>query len=347
MASLEPKPSADDDSGTHSPSVKRRAVRALALWNFAFDQARGNFASQADQNLALMLCHGDSIRTVQMQTYVTTASAVAQFVSNQIIGQWCDTYGRKPLLVGFPLVVAALRVAVALRPCWPTLFAAELANYVTYQVAMTPVHATLGDLYTGDELAASMSQVQASKGVSRILGNPVGVALSAMGTTHAQLGAAGAGLCAAAAALTQMPETLPPPSKDAKTPRKGGGSINPLNFLQLFNKSWRLGVLTVVSALSDVAEFTFDVDNHLYIAVGMDARLIGLFFVCQGVSAIASGVISTRLIPALGPAGYTLLANCAAATSMLVKGFARTPFAVFASLLPYMFGPMVSDFALK
>ena len=47
----------------------------------------------------------------------------------------CDTFGRKPLLVGFPLVVSALRLLVAFRPCWPTLFAAELANYMMYQVA--------------------------------------------------------------------------------------------------------------------------------------------------------------------------------------------------------------------
>ena len=52
-------------------------------------QARGNFASQADQNLALKLCGGDSVRTVQMQTYVTSASAVAQFASNQLVGRWC------------------------------------------------------------------------------------------------------------------------------------------------------------------------------------------------------------------------------------------------------------------
>ena len=72
----------------------------------------------------------------------------------------------------------------------------------------------------------------------------------------------------------------------------------------------------------------------------MDARLIGLFYMCQGVSSIAAGVINSQLIPALGPAGYTLVAHCCAAGSMLIKGFARTPFAVFTSLIPYMFGPM-------
>ena len=236
--------------------------------------------------------------------------------------------------------MAGLRLLVAVVPCWPTLFAAELANYMTFQVAMTPVHAALGDIYSGDDLATSMSQVQSMKGVSRIAGNPVGVWLSAMGTTHAQLGAAGAALCAAASAATQMPETLPPPSKDAKTPRKGGGSINPLNFLQLFNKTYRLGVLTVVSALADVAEFTFDIENHLYIAVGMDARLIGLFAMCNGFTSILAGGVAKRLIPALGPAGYTLIANCCAAASMLVKSFARTPLALFSSLIPYTFGPM-------
>ena len=103
-----------------------------------------------------------------------------------------------------------------------------------------------------------------------------------------------------------------------------------------------LGTLTVVSALSDVAEFTFDVDNHLFIAVGMDARLIGLFFMCNGVSSIVAGGLAGRLIPALGPARYTMLAQGCAALSQFAKGFASTPLAVFASLLPYTFGPMMT-----
>ena len=81
-------------------------------------------------------------------------------------------------------------------------------------------------------------------------------------------------------------------------------------------------------------------DNHLYIAVGMDPRLIGLFGMCNGLSTIVAGGVATRLIPALGPAGYTLLANCCAACSMLMKSFARSPVGVFLSLIPYVFGPM-------
>jgi hypothetical protein len=82
------------------------------------------------------------------------------------------------------------------------------------------------------------------------------------------------------------------------------------------------------------------VDHHLYRAVGMDGRLIGLFFTCQGISAAVSGQIASWLISSLGPLGYTALANAAAITSMLLKGFARTPAWVFLSLLPYTFGPM-------
>eukprot|EP01052_Picozoa_sp_SAG31_P059025 SAG31_NODE_18363_length_639_cov_0.761111_1_plen_80_part_01 len=54
--------------------VKRRAFLALRVVSFAFDQARGNFAHQSDQALALHLCGGDSVRTVQLQTFVTSAS---------------------------------------------------------------------------------------------------------------------------------------------------------------------------------------------------------------------------------------------------------------------------------
>ena len=61
---------------------------------------------------------------------------------------------------------------------------------------------------------------------------------------------------------------------------------------------------------------------------------------CNGLSTIVAGGVATRLIPALGPAGYTLVAKCCAACSMLMKSFARSPVGVFLSLIPYVFGPM-------
>lgn len=79
---------ADKGGGTRD-ELSRRAVQTIKVSNFLFDQARGNFAYQADQELALRLCGGDSVRTVQMQTYVTSASAMAQFASNQLVGGLC------------------------------------------------------------------------------------------------------------------------------------------------------------------------------------------------------------------------------------------------------------------
>ena len=266
-----------------SDAVKTQVVRAIGVWMFMFDMGRGNFAHQADQNLALALCGGDSVRTVQMQSYVTSASAVVQFASNQLVGECCDRFGRRPLLICFPMFTAILRLGVALVPCWPTLFAAELTAYMFGRVGLTPVHAALSDMYAGNDLAATTSQIiGTTKGVSRIMGNPVGVTLSTLGTPLANFGAAAAALCASGAAALRMPETRPPPdpSDAAQTTRRG--SSNPLTFLKLFSKGWRLSVLTAASALADVAEFTFDVDNHLYIAVGMDARLIGAFMMCTG-----------------------------------------------------------------
>ena len=121
----------------------------------------------------------------------------------------------------------------------------------------------------------------------------------------------------------------------------------------------RLAVLTTASALTDVAEFTFDVDDHLYRSVGMGASAIGALMAATGVSSICvsplrnpplrvifgtiltdcwcfqSGGVAKTLIHKLGPAGYTLLANCAFILSTLMKGFATTPALVFAALIPY------------
>jgi MFS family permease len=150
-----------------SAERRRRAISTIVVSLFCNDQARGNFAYQSDQELALALCGGNSVRTVQMQTYVTSASAIAQFASNQLVGRLCDSCGRRPLLVGMPLLMALLRLCVVARPCWPTLFMAELASYMMFQVQMTPIEAALGDLYPeADALAKASSRVYSTK-VSR------------------------------------------------------------------------------------------------------------------------------------------------------------------------------------
>eukprot|EP01047_Picozoa_sp_COSAG01_P039068 COSAG01_NODE_3208_length_6417_cov_23.948876_1_plen_286_part_00 len=154
---------------TPASSAERRrcAISTIAVSLFCNDQARGNFAYQSDQELALALCGGNSVRTVQMQTYVTSASAIAQFASNQLVGRLCDSCGRRPLLIGMPLLMALLRLCVVARPCWPTLFTAELASYMMFQVQMTPIEAALGDLYPeADALAKASSRVYSIK-VSR------------------------------------------------------------------------------------------------------------------------------------------------------------------------------------
>ena len=65
-------------------------------------------------------------------------------------------------------------------------------------------------------------------------------------------------------------------------------------------------MLTAASALTDVAEFTFDVDDHLYRSVGMGASGIGALMAATGVSSICSGGVAKSLIHRLGPAGYLL-----------------------------------------
>ena len=239
MAAMPEKTDEPEPEQRLSADIKARCVKAIGVWMFAFDMGRGSFASQADKNLALALCGGNSVRTVQIQSYVTSASAVAQFASNQLVGQWCDTLGRKPLLVGFPLLTAVLRIAVMVFPCWPTLFAAELSAYMFGRVGLTPVHAALSDMYEGNDLAVTTSQViGTTKGISKIVGNPVGVYLSALGTTTSNAGAAAAALCASGAAMLQMPETRPPPDP-TKQGKQAKGSVNPLTFIKLFTKGYR------------------------------------------------------------------------------------------------------------
>lgn len=142
------------------------------------------------------------------------------------------------MLVGMPLLIAALRLGVAFSPSWPTLFAAELCNYMLYQVQMTPVDAALGDLFNGEELAKATSRyvlwraggheccivlltfsagpsVLSVKGLSSICGQPAGVWLCAISTQVAHGAAGCAGLLSAAVNAVWMPETLAPAQRAA------------------------------------------------------------------------------------------------------------------------------------
>merc|ERR1712232_603390 len=179
------------------------------------------------------------------------------------------------------------------------------------RVALTPIHAALSDMYSGTELASSTSQViGTTKGISRIIGNPIGVSLSAAGTSLANVAAASSAMCASAAAYLQMPETRVVQEDIQLSPKKKG-SINPFTFVKLFTSGHKLAALTTASALIDIAEFTFDVENILYRTVGMDARLMGLLQLAMGMSSIISGSVAKTLISRCGPFIYTHVANSA------------------------------------
>eukprot|EP01052_Picozoa_sp_SAG31_P047643 SAG31_NODE_9626_length_1249_cov_1.250435_2_plen_160_part_00 len=93
--------------------------------------------------------------------------------------------------------------------------------------------------------------MQSIKGLSRLVGSPAGAWLSSLGTAPSQLSAAAAGLTAAMTTLVYMPETMkqkgPSTSKSPREGKSSAGSMNPLSFINLFNKSTELSALTVVS----------------------------------------------------------------------------------------------------
>jgi len=133
-----------------------------------------------------------------------------------------------------------------------------------------------------------------------------------------------------------MNETL---SKDSRKEFKLS-SVNPLAFLALF-KDKTLAMLAGVAMFQSFGDYVniYDINNLFMIKnLGYEPAQIGNFAMSVGLSQIAGGAATGKIVKAIGLKSHVLFANLAWALGCMVLGTSRSTPKLFAALAIWTFG---------
>jgi Na+/melibiose symporter-like transporter len=117
-------------------------------------------------------------------------------------------------------------------------------------------------------------------------------------------------------------------------------SVNPLAFLALL-KDKTLAMLAGVAMLQSFGDYVniYDINNLYMIKVlGYDPPQIGNVAMTVGLSQIAGGLATSKIVKGIGLKSHFLLANLAWALGCMVLGTARSTPKVFAAIAIWTFG---------
>jgi hypothetical protein len=138
---------------------------------------------QAQTGLVYRLARGNTELAIQVVSNVSSASSLLAFLISPALGRLSDTYGRKPFISIFPLLVAVLRSATAINPGWGTLILGQLLTATTAPVFFASIQAAVADTHLplgGSAIAVATARIQTWMGVAMMLGPLLGGQLSAI-----------------------------------------------------------------------------------------------------------------------------------------------------------------------
>jgi MFS family permease len=223
-----------------------RPEAALAVCNlFQYSAMMADKAAGANYKNYLNLCRGDTAEVVSFMARISSVSSLVTFVLGPRIGALSDRLGRKPVLVGTQLAMAACwywRNALtypSIRIAVPCVLAVRWTNGLCYNSFMANRVAALADVYSGSKLALAQSYLSASMGLAYLVGPLLLTPL-----VGKSIGAAfrARWMCAAASALV-LQFGLAETNAGAAQARRGGRSArlspksgtatnpNPISFL--------------------------------------------------------------------------------------------------------------------
>ncbi|CAK0802967.1 unnamed protein product [Prorocentrum cordatum] len=200
---------------------------------------------------------------------------------------------------------------------------------------LAPQGAAMADLFakTPEKLAVAAATAGMFFGVGTTVGPFIG---SKLGGAKSFLASSIAFLVTAAWVQFGLSETL---STDSRKEFKLS-SVNPLAFMALL-KDKTLAMLAGVAMLQSFGDYVnvYDINNLYMIKVlGYDPPQIGNFAMSVGLSQIAGGWATGKLVKGIGLKSHVLFANLAWALGCVVLGTARSTPKLFAALAIWTFG---------
>lgn len=314
---------------------RQRAARKLAI-SAGLMMTAVTMVVPTRAPMVLAIKKGDAAATAKAMGLMSTCAGLIELFLNPIIAKLSDQYGRKPFMTIAPLVNAFLHMLVAARPnALPMQFVDRMISGSMIFGFLAPQGAAMADVFakTPEKLAVAAATAGMFFGVGTTIGPFIG---SKLGGAKSFFASSMAFLAVAAFVQLGMNETLP---KDSRKEFKLS-SVNPLAFLALF-KDKTLAMLAGVAMFQSFGDYVniYDINNLYMIKVlGFQPAQIGNVAMTVGLSQIAGGAATSKLVKRIGLKSHVLFANLAWALGCAVLGTARTTPKLLAAIAIWTFG---------
>ncbi|KOO26364.1 tetracycline-efflux transporter [Chrysochromulina tobinii] len=183
---------------------------------------------------------------------IGSASAFAEVLLSASFGKLADAIGRKPILLGAPLVTVLARSFVVVHPSLNVLVGARLITTLAVPMYWLAYQASMADVFgrNSTRLAILGSRVQAGMGLGYAISSFVGGALAARDIRLAYAASCTLGCCVIASVSLGLRETL---AKERRRPFAWKGT-SPLAFTRLFGRgalSAKLNAVVLLQSLTN------------------------------------------------------------------------------------------------
>jgi MFS family permease len=286
--------------------------------------------------MVLAIKKGDAAATAKAMGTMSAVAAVIELFVNPVIGKLSDQYGRTPFMMGATLVNFVLHGLVSVFPSsLPMQFVDRMISGAMIFGYAAPVQASLADLFATNPQKLGVMATKAMQyfGIGCVVGPFIG---SKLGGAKSFAASALTFLACCLYVNTTIDETL---TEDKKIKFKFS-DVNPVAFLKLF-KARTTTWLTITSGLQSFGDYVniYDINNLFMIKVlKYGPPQIGNFAMTVGLSQVAGGVFSAKLIDKAGLRSATAFSNFMWALGMAMMGTARNTQQAFTALFIWTFG---------
>lgn len=282
---------------------------------------------------------------------LATLFAAMQFLFGPLLGSLSDRFGRRPVLLGSLIFMAADYVLMAAAGTIWLLFAARAVGGITAATQSTAT-AYMADISAPGQKAARFGLIWAGFGLGFVLGPVLGGLLGTLGPRAPFWAAAALAALNAGFGALVLRESLPPARRRALSLARA----NPLGALRHFGRV--AGLAPMLAGL-----FLFQLSTGVYPAIwpyftqarfGWDTGLVGLSLGLYGMGlALVQGVLIRPLTARLGPRATVAWGLAATAAAMLALGLVTsgtlalvlTPLAALGAVTTPALQSVMSDIA--
>ena len=240
---------------------------------------------------------------------LSTVFAVMQFLFGPVIGGLSDRYGRRPILLGSLVVMAADYLVMAVAGSIWLLLAGRVVGGITAATHST-ANAYMADISPTDEKAANFGLIGAAFGIGFVLGPLIGGLLAGFGTRAPFYAAAVLAGLNALFGYFVLQETVNDRIRRAFDWRRA----NPFGVFRHLSKLPGLGALLLVFFIYQIAFYVYPAIWSFYTLerFNWSPEIRGLSLALFGISmAVTQGVLIRPILRWLGERGAVVYGHVA------------------------------------